>query len=68
MILVGVAIMGMLYVFYAEPYTQAHKETSLEQITLATGEAVLALSYGLPLIIAGLLVWKSVHAFYQKDG
>lgn len=68
MILVGVAIMGMLYVFYAEPYTQAHKETSLEQITLATGEAVLALSYGLPLIIAGLLVWKSVHAFYRKDG
>ena len=68
MILVGVAIMGMLYVFYAEPYTQAHNETSLGQITLATGEAVLALSYGLPLIIAGLLVWKSVHAFYQKDG
>ena len=68
MILVGVAVMGMLYVFYAKPYTQAQNETSVGQITLATGEAVLALSYGLPLIVAGLLVWKSVNTFYRKDG
>ena len=68
MILVGVAIMGMLYVFYAKPYTQAQNGTSVAQITLATGEAVLALSYGLPLIVAGLLVWKSVKTFYRKDG
>jgi hypothetical protein len=68
MILVGVAIMSMLYVFYAKPYAQAQNGTLLEQLTVATGEVVLALSYGLPLIIAGLLVWKSVKTFYRKDG
>ena len=66
MTLVGVATMGMLYFFYAKPYSQAQQAYSGEQVTLASGETLLALSYGLPLIIAGILVWLAVKKFYAR--
>ena len=66
MTLVGVSTMGRLYFCYAKPYSQAQQTYSGEQGTLASGETLLALSYGLPLIIAGILVWLAVKKFYAR--
>jgi len=65
MILVGMTTIGMLYFFYAQPYLQAQQTQELAP-TMMSGETVLALSYGLPLIIGGVLVWQAVRRFYGK--
>ena len=66
MILVGVSTIVMLFFFYARPYLQAQQAKTLGATTLMSGETLLALSYGLPLIIGGILVWRAVKHFYGQ--
>ncbi|MBT6334126.1 MAG: sodium:solute symporter family protein [Halieaceae bacterium] len=66
MILVGVSTIVMLFFFYARPYLQAQQAKTLGATSLISGETLLALSYGLPLIIGGILVWRAVKHFYVK--
>jgi sodium/pantothenate symporter len=66
MILVGVGTIVMLFFFYARPYLQAQQAKTLGATSLMSGETLLALSYGLPLIIGGILVWRAVKHFYGQ--
>jgi hypothetical protein len=65
MVFGGVVLSALLTIFYALPFGRA---VSVEGISGISGELLLALTYGLVLMVSGRWVWRRVlHDYRHRD-
>ena len=65
MIVIGVATMILMLMFYALPYREAIEGTS--SVTTLSGEMILAISYGLVMITGGGFVFWQVKKYFREQ-
>ena len=65
MIVIGVATMVIMLMFYALPYREAIEGTS--SVTTLSGEMILAISYGLVMITGGGFVFWQVKKYFREQ-
>ena len=65
MIVIGVATMILMLMFYALPYREAIEGTS--SVTTLSGEMILAISYGLVMITGGGFVFWQVKKCFREQ-